>query len=428
MKVLTINIKVLVLSAYFEPEITANVYISSNLYEDMAERGLELLVYAPMPSREVDSDMRRKYKNIKNECRCAGNLIIKRFAMFREGKNTILRAFRHFIIILVFFWKGIFTHPDVIFVQSTPPMLGAVGAFLKLVKKVPLLYNLQDIFPESLITTGLTKKDSLLWRIGSMIEKFTYKHADHIIVISEDFKQNLLAKGVHEGKITVVPNWIDDNAVYSIERKYNKLLHKYNLDPNKFYISHCGNLGLTQNIDMLIQVAQDLKEFEDIAFILIGNGVCKENIERKVTEMAMTNIHMIPYQPYEDISHVFSIGDVGLVISKSGVGQSSVPSKTWSILSAERPILASFDLQSELAHIISRQKCGVCVPSEDRFALKNAILSLYANRHDLAVMASNGRRYVAENLTRVKGTTAYIEAIKSVVLNKILAVPKATEI
>jgi glycosyltransferase involved in cell wall biosynthesis len=409
------KIKVIVLCSYFEPEIAASMYISSNLYEDMANRGFEVFVYTPVPSRGVDSDTRRKYKSIKYECRCGGNLIIRRFSMFKEGRNSIMRACRYFMLSLVQFWKGIFTETDVIFVKSTPPMQGALGALLKLIKKVPLVYNIQDIFPESLVSTGLTRKNSFLWRIGSVIEKFTYQNADRIIVISEDFKQNLLSKGVYEEKIFVVPNWSDGNAVFPIERKDNKVFYKYNLDPNKFYISHCGNIGLTQNIDMLIQVAQDLRAFEDIAFILIGDGVSKENLEKKVAEMALTNIHMIPYQPYEDISHVFSIGDIGLVISKSGVGQSSVPSKAWSILSAERPILASFDLHSELAYVISRQKCGVCVPSEDRLALKNAILNLYTNRTNLTVMAKNGRKYVMENLTRAKGTAAYIEVIKNAV-------------
>ncbi|MCS3125377.1 glycosyltransferase [Bacteroides faecis] len=105
------------------------------------------------------------------------------------------------------------------------------------------------------------------------MEKITYKYADKIIVISEDFKKNLLAKGVPEEKIVVVYNWVDQNAVVDIPREKNKLFEMYGLDRSKFYVTYNGNIGLSQNMDMLLSVAEELKTSNsDIHFVLVGTG------------------------------------------------------------------------------------------------------------------------------------------------------------
>ena len=124
---------------------------------------------------------------------------------------------------------------------------------------IPFVYNVQDIFPDSLFTTGVVKNRGLLWRWGNSIENKTYRNADKIIVISEDFKRNIMAKGVPEEKIVVVYNWVDEEAVVDVPRAENKLFDKYGLDRSKFYVTYNGNIGLTQNMDMLLEVAKELQ-------------------------------------------------------------------------------------------------------------------------------------------------------------------------
>lgn len=404
--------RVLVFSAYYEPEIAASLYISTNIYEAMADSGWDVDLFVPMPTRGVDDETRKLYKKRKLEAKCNGYLKIHRFSMMREGNNTILRAIRYLIINLVFIWKGLWTPTNIIFVQSTPPTQGAMAAMLKKFKRVPLVYSLQDIFPDSLINTGLTKQGSILWKIGSAVEKFTYKNTDKIIVISEDFKRNIMAKVVPEDKIEVIYNWVDEKAVINVARSQNKLFDKYNIERSKFYITYCGNIGFTQNMDMLLEVAQELKQYGDIAFVLIGDGAYKAEVEKQIAEKDIKNVRLLPFQPYEDISHVFSLGDVGLIISKANVGQNSVPSKTWSIMSAERPILASFDIDSELSSIIKQANCGLCAQAGEKGALREAIFHLYENSSEARLMGQNGRKYILNNLTREIGTSKYIEAIR----------------
>lgn len=421
--------KILFLSAYGFPEQAASSYLGANRSQAFVDAGFKMVTYIPTPTRGVTPEVRKKYKKIKYEERRGGISVIHRFSMFGEGKNPIQRALRYILCAIKHFNRGVFAKDarscNVMLISSTPPIQGAMAAMVKKCRRdhIPFIYVLQDIFPDSLVGTGLTHKGSLLWKIGRRIENFTYNNADKIIVISQDFKRNIMAKGVPEEKIEVIYNWVDQNAVVDVPREQNKLFAKYNLDPSKFYITYSGNIGLTQNMDMLLAVMEELKTEEpDVRLVLIGEGAYKAQVEKIVAEKNLSNVAMLPFQPYEDIGHVFSLGDAGLVISKPGVGENSVPSKTWSIMSASRPVLANFD-ENELKEIVNGtsassttgKPCGIFTKAGDKEAFKEAILTLYNNRELCNEYGRNGRQFVMDNLTKEVGTQKYVNVIKSVV-------------
>ena len=406
---------ILYLTNYFYPEQAASSYLSDNVRQALCNSGMHIELYTPVPTRGVNSTIRSEYKNKKIEMMYDDMMIVHRFSMFREGKNPIYRAFRYFFCLVKHFYYGSRAkNISLIYCNSTPPIQGVLGGVLKKIKGIPFIYNLQDIFPDSLVGTGLAKKDGLLWKIGRVIENFTYRNADKIIVISQDFKRNIMAKGVPEEKIEVIYNWVDEQAVVHIPRNENKLFEKYNLDPNKFYITYCGNIGLTQNMDLLLDVAKELSSEEDIHFVLVGEGADKARVVKRVENENINNISFLPFQPYEDISHVFSLGNAGLIISKPGVGENSVPSKTWSIMSAECPVIANFD-ENEIKSILNDNNCGIFTKAGDKEAFKNAILELYHNQEKAVQLGKNGRQFIMENLTREIGTSKYVKVVKEVI-------------
>lgn len=407
--------RILQLAGYFFPEKAASIYLEENRYQAFSDAGFYTVVYAARPQRGLSEEEYLEYKDKKFEMMYNGGVEVHRFPMYREGKNAILRALRYFLISGIQLWKGLWTKDiDLIYVASTPPTQGALAALVKKCKRVPFVYNLQDIFPDSMAGTDLAKKGGLLWKIGRVIENFTYRNADKIIVISEDFKKNIMTKGVPEEKIVVVYNWVDEQAVVDVPREENKLFDKYGLDRSKFYITYNGNIGLTQNMDMLLEVAKALEANEDIQLVLVGNGAYLEQVQQIIKDRNIGNVILLPFQPYEDISHVFSLGDVSLVISKPGVGANSVPSKTWSIMSASRPVLANFD-ENELKSIIEKNNCGFFTKAGDKVAFTDAILKLYKNRELCHEMGKNGRQFVMDNLTRKIGTQKYVDVIKQFV-------------
>ncbi|MHC1719601.1 MAG: glycosyltransferase family 4 protein [Clostridiaceae bacterium] len=407
--------RILSLSAYYEPEIAASLYIFENINESYVNAGHDVVLYTPMPTRGVSKEVHNEYKNKKYEEKYNGKLKIHRFAMFNEEKKPVLRAFRYICCSLIHFFKSLFVEKiDIITVASTPPTQGVLAAIIKRIKKVPVIYYLQDIFPDSLVNAGLTNKGSLMWKIGRAIENYTYRNMDKIIVISEDLKKNIMAKGVPEEKIGVIYNWVDEKAVINVNRNQNKLFDKYNLDRSKFYFTYCGNIGFTQNMDMLLEVAKELDYNKNIKFVMIGDGSYKREVEKLIKKNNIENLKLLPFQPYEDISNVFSLGDVGLIISKENIGQNSVPSKAWSIMSAERPILASFDIDSQLSSIIRESDCGICVQAGQKEKLKQAILNMYNNKTEAVNKGLNGRMFILQNLTREIGTLKYNNIIKSI--------------
>lgn len=407
--------KILFLPAYYYPEHAASSYLGDDLRTALCKSGAEIVLYAPTPSRGVTQEVRKEYssKEKRHEVLLDGRLKVNRFSLYAEGKNPVMRALRYVLCWVKQFNRGLFAKDvDCIYLASTPPIQGVLGGLLKKLKKIPFIYNLQDIFPDSLAGTGLAKKGRLLWKIGRVIENYTYRNADKIIVISEDFKKNIMAKGVPKDKIVVIYNWVDQNAVVDVPRAENILFDRYGLDRNKFYVTYNGNIGLTQNMDMLLEVAKALEANEDIQFVLVGNGAYLEQVKQIIKDRNVGNVTLLPFQPYEEISHVFSLGDVSLVISKPGVGANSVPSKTWSIMSASRPVLANFD-ENELKTIIEENNCGIFTKAGDKVAFTDAILKLYNDRELCKEMGANGRKFVMDNLTKEVGTQKYVDVIKS---------------
>ena len=415
--------KILKFPSYYLPEQISSSHLTKDLEEAYINSGCIIENFVPTPTRGVTKEIRKKYKRIKYEEMRDGKIIVHRFSMFREGKNPLLRAFRYLLVNVIQYFKGSRAKDiDLIMAGSTPPTQGLLCAKVKkklskrYKRNVPFIYNLQDIFPDSLVTAKMTKKGSLIWKIGRKIEDYTYKNADKIIVISEDFKRNIMEKGVPEEKIVIIPNWVDSEKVYPIERKDNVLFPRYNLDPDKFYVCYSGNIGHSQNMRMLLDVAKSLQtELPDLHFVLIGEGAACGEVESAIKTEEIGNITMLPFQPYEDIAHVFSLGDVGLIISKPGIGNSSVPSKTWSIMSAERPVLASFDDGSALSNLINEVGCGVTANAGDAEQFKAAILKVYNNRESNTAIGALGRAYLKEYLDKDTCVGMYVETIKSFV-------------
>lgn len=402
--------KVVFPCSYYLPETAASLYITDNIVHACADKGIEVDLYTPSPTRNVPDGSVWE----REERQMDGKLRIHRFHLYGEGKNPMLRALRYFLGEFILLHYCMWKKYDVAFVDSTPPIQGLKMPLIKWLKRKPTIYNVQDIFPDSLVGTGLTHEGSLIWKIGRIVEKITYRYADKIIVISEDFKKNIVAKGVPEDKIVVIYNWVDQNKVVDVPREENKLFDAYGLERSKFYITYNGNIGLTQNMDMLLDVAKELQEeYEDIHFVLVGNGAYLDEVKRKVADQQLENVHLLPFQPYEDISHVFSLGDASLVISKPGVGANSVPSKTWSIMSASRPVLANFD-ENELKTIIENNHCGIFTKAGDKDPFKESILTLYNHRELCKEYGHNGRKFVLDNLTREVGTQKYVDVIKEV--------------
>ena len=401
--------KVLLIKAYFHPEVMASSHFNENLYEAITDSGLEMLVYTPVPTRGITEEVRQEYKKRKRETMYDGMLTVHRFSLMQEGKNPLLRAVRYLFQCISKEAKTC----DVMFISSTPPILGATAALVKKFNRIPMVYNLQDIFPDSLVGTGFAKKGGILWKIGRVIENFTYRNADRIIVISQDFKRNIMAKGVPEEKIDVVYNWVDEKAITPVSDEENELFEEFGISRDKFRVVYAGNLGHAQNIELVVDAARRLKDNEGIEFVVFGKGGLEEEIKATKEKEELENLKILPLQPFERVAKVYGLGHLCIVACKPGLGGAAMPSKTWSIMSSGRAVLANFD-EGELKEIVENNHCGVLTQAGDLDGFVNTIVELSKHPKRCAELGKNGRQFILDNLTREVGTQKYVDIIKDV--------------
>lgn len=420
--------KVLELPAYFYPESMSSAHLDDNLRQAIVDAGLEMVIYCPTPTRGITKEVRKEYKKKKVEKMYGGNITVHRFSLYGEGNNPVLRALRYTLSCVMQFNRAVFANDarqsDVMYITSTPPIKGAMAGIAKKFNKKPIIYNLQDIFPDSLAGTGLAKKGGLLWKIGRVIENFTYCNADKIIVISQDFKRNIMAKGVPEEKIEVVYNWVDQNAIVPVKDEDNELFEEFGISRDKFRVVYAGNLGNAQNIGIIVEAAKRLKDNDNIEFVIFGTGGLEDEIKAIKAKEQLDNLKILPLQPYERVAKVYGLGHVCIVACKPGLGGAAMPSKTWSIMSSGRAVLANFDEGelkeildggSDLRHAQGPQPCGIFTKAGDLEGFVNAIEELSQHPERCAEMGRNGRQFILENLTREVGTQKYVDVIKSVV-------------
>ena len=401
------------LKDYYYPEQCAGISLAQDLVNGFCNNNHCVEVFTPIPCRGITSDIRAEYRNKKIERH--GNAVIHRYWLPYEKTGILARALRYFLQNIIQVWKGLCCSYDVILLGSTPPTMGLVGAILKKIKRKPFVYNLQDIFPDSLVTGNITNKGSLIWKIGSIVEKISYKNADHIIVISESFKQNLLNKGVPKEKITVVSNWIDIDKIYPIEKKDNKLYDEFSIPKDKFLVVYAGNFGAAQGADIVLKAANQLKQYDDIQFVIFGGGAEYAAAKKMVAKHELSNVIIHNLLSEDRVSEVYSLGDIALITCKKGVGKVGMPSKTWSIMACNTPIVASFDIGSELDLIVSAANAGICIEPENPDKLKETILEFYENKNQ---NTSIGRDYVFKHASKDVCVEKYIEILEREVKGK----------
>lgn len=410
--------RILRLRSYYKPETTSADHMSDDMDEAFVNNNIVNVVYTPMPTRGVSDEVRREYLHRRHEELYDGHIIVNRFPMFREGNNPVQRAFRYLCCNVVEFIKGIH-EKDITLVHSgsTPPTQGLLSGIVaqrlskKEKRKIPFVYNLQDIFPDSLVNSGITKKGSFIWKIGRRIENATYKRADKIIVINQRFKRNLLEKGVSEDKIVVISNWVDLNAVKPVTKENNTLFDEFGIDPSKYTIVYAGNLGETQGAEIIIEAAKQLIDNEEIQIVIFGGGAKYQQMQKRISEENVKNVFITGLLPLSRVSEVYSMGDLALITCKPGTGNAGMPSKTWSIMACNTPILASFDLNSELSDVLEESEAGYCVEPGNVEALSAAILEQYHNWKRGNVKAMNAREYALRTASKDLCVSRYVDVL-----------------
>ena len=247
------------------------------------------------------------------------------------------------------------------------------------------------------------------------LEKKVYDNNTKIVTISEDMRKTIIEHGCSSKKVEVIQNWVDISRIKKVNRKDNELFCKFGLDKDCFYISYAGDIGLFQNWEVILDAAQELNDnFNDIKFVIIGNGSYKESMEKSIKRRKLKNTYIFPLQPIEFISNAYSLGDLELVSLEMDMTKIALPSKIGQVLATGSPILGMFDSDSFISNEIIDKNLGVVVNNFQKESLVNIILHYYNNRNELEGISNNARKYAEQQLERKTQTQKYNAVLRDI--------------
>jgi glycosyltransferase involved in cell wall biosynthesis len=298
--------------------------------------------------------------------------------------------------------------PDMIIAATDPPMLGALAAALKSLWRCAFVYNVRDLYPDVAEANGGVT-NPLLLRLLKWANDIAYARADLVIVLGEDMRRRVLSKGVPETKVVVVPNKVDCRNIRPVEP--NPLRTRWD---GKFIVMYSGNLGLSQQLETVLDACERLRDDGRILFLLVGEGASKSWLKERVRLLQLQNIEFLPYQPKERLAESLSAADLHLIPLLSAATGAIVPSKVYGILAAGRPFVAMMDEAADVAQLARDHAVGFVVVPGDGASLAETIRHAVDNPGELHLMRQRARRLAVEQYDRPVIARKYNAMISSV--------------
>jgi colanic acid biosynthesis glycosyl transferase WcaI len=384
-------VRLVVVCPHFEPDVAPTGAVVTRLVEELARRGHILEVVTSLPW----------YRHHRVEEPFAGRLVrhedapwghITRIHPFPtvDKRNLFGRAlaFAGFSVLAgILGARG--ARADGVLAVSPPLTLGLAGWAAARARHGPLVFNIQDVYPDVAVELGMLTNRRLV-SAARRLERWCYERATAVTVLSDDLRDNVRAKLSHKEKVRVIPNFVDTEWIQPGGRD-NEYRREHGLT-EKFVVMYAGNVGLSQPLDLVLEAARAFVDEPDVAFVINGQGAGRAALEARAAGLG--NVSFVDMQPRERLPELLAAGDVHLVLLRRGLARASVPSKTYSILAAGRPVVASVDGGTEVARIVEGAGAGIAVPAEDSAALIEALGRLVSQREEAVAMGLAGRAFV----------------------------------
>lgn len=281
--------------------------------------------------------------------------------------------------------------PDVVFAMSPPITLGLSGLAAARRWSVPLVFNIQDVFPDVAVHLGAITNKRVI-RGFERLERFCYSQAAAVTVLSEDLADNVRAKlpaGCNT-EVLVIPNFADTSALGTSAngREYR---HEFGLG-DATVVMYAGNVGHSQPLDLVLHAARTLQHRRDVVFVINGEGVARPRWEREAADL--TNVRFVDYQPADRLGDTLAAGDIHVLVLDAGLATASVPSKLYSTMAAGRPVVCAIDAGTEVDRVVNQAGAGVVVEPTDGDQFCQAVLRLIDDVDTQKAMGRAARDFI----------------------------------
>ncbi len=406
--------KLLILTQYFPPEIGAPQNRLFELAVRLQKKGIDVSVLTAMPNYP----QMKIHKNYKGKCYCKemlNNLEIHRAWIYvSQSKAVISRLLNYFSFVISAFFVGLFKikKQDVLMVESPPLFLGITAYLLAKFKGAKMIFNVSDLWPESAEKLEIISNKTLL-SMATKLEEFCYRKAALVSGQTQGIVKNISSR-FPEKKVYWLKNGVDINF-YDVNKtiEENAWRKEHNYSSEDFILFYGGIIGHAQGLDVILNAAKELENYENIKFVLLGNGPEKERLLKLKAELGLNNLQFFDAVPKSQMQKIIMDTNASIIpLKRLDLFKGAIPSKIFENLALKNPIILGVEGEAEEL-FIQQGKCGVSFTPEDSKDLAKQILHLYDNPNLVKELGENGLVYVSENFNRDKIAEDFFKQISS---------------
>jgi colanic acid biosynthesis glycosyl transferase WcaI len=409
-------VKILHISQYFPPEMGAPAARASELSKHWSLDGHDVTVLTGFPNHPtgtVPCEYRRNMWRLVLREKYDGVNVLRTLLLPFPNRKPYERILNYSSFCVSSALSGLRLPPADVVIASSPQLLvGLSGWWLARCKTSRFVFEVRDLWPESLAAVGMGCRDSLLYRALRKIAVFLYRSSDHIVVVTPAFKDYLVEHWhVPEAKISVVENGVETELFYP-RPDVAALRAKLGLT-GKFVVSYIGTIGMAHGLNTLLHAATLLQNSSpEVSFLIVGEGAEREHIQSSAASRNLSNVIFVGQQPRELIPGYISASDACVVLlRKSEVFKTVIPSKMLEFMSCARPVILGVEGQAR--QLLEQAGGGICFTPENATELTQAVTYLAANPVLGKSLGRTGRNYVTRNFSRQRTAQAYIEVLEN---------------
>ncbi len=399
--------KILVINQYYYPDFASTGQYAHDICIGLVKYGFGVTVITGMPSYSENSPDAPFFEEIE------GVKIYRVSLGGVKGREDKRIRFKGYVKFLIGAWKKAKEilkkeNFDIILTFHNPPFVGFLGSLLAKKHKMKFIYIPYDIHPDILVKTGwkIPKPFIYLWEI---INKFTFKIAAKIIVLSEGMKKTLVEnKKVPENKVTIIPLW--GKPEVRLDTESSLIRKELNIKDDELLLLYAGNMGVLYPLEIILDSAKKLNNIP-VKFLFIGDGVKKKSLLEKVEKENIKNVYFLPFQNEKKFVQILNSSDICIVIINKSLQNLAFPSKTFTFLSAGKPVITIANPDADIVKMISQYDCGWSVKDEDEFFL--LILNLYKCREKIKIKGVKARETYEKVYKKEKIIENYIQVLNS---------------
>ena len=409
--------KILYISQYFPPEMGAPAARASELARHWAQAGHDVSILTGFPNHPtgvVPPEWRARLRRMVSREEVGRVDVFRTWLWPLPNRKAHERMRNYASFCLSAALRGTaLARPDVIIASSPQLLVGLSGWWVHFARQVPFVFEVRDLWPESLTAVGVGDENSLLHHTLARVADFLYRRSNHIVVVAPAFKQHLIQRWrVPEEKISIVENGVETELFAPASPAANMSLRRELGADGKFLVCYIGTMGMAHGLETLLDAAAQLqRQNSDAHFLLVGEGAEKERIKATAQSRGLTNVTFLDQQPRENIPAFISASDACLVLlKKTDIFKTVIPTKMLEFMSCARPVILGVDGQAR--QIIEDAAAGIVIEPENADALMKAIQHLSADRGLATALGQKGREHTLRHFSRGKTAEKYIDVLQ----------------